>query len=237
MLDTGIGGGYGQYGTFQNGMGLTGFYVGSAYDTALLAADLKYKNSLLRGDLAYKVTAGPEGTHLIHLLSTPGSKNTLGGLAADDNYGWGKYHNCICWYTYYDVSTGDNGGDAMACAIENKDTILLTPDQVPLNKMQYELMNYPTQQIIRRLFIAESKIVVGNIRGYASGVVKIPQAELNLDYSMLLDQGKQEKESVINELKERLDRMLPWNMAQKQADMNDALMKTLEKTPLGFFVR
>ena len=98
-------------------------------------------------------------------------------------------------------------------------------------------MNYPTQQIIRRLFIAESKIVVGNIRGYASGVVKIPQAELNLDYSMLLDQGKQEKESVINELKERLDRMLPWNMAQKQADMNDALMKTLEKTPLGFFVR
>lgn len=36
---------------------LHGFYVGSAYDTALMSADLKYKNSLLRGDLAYKVTA------------------------------------------------------------------------------------------------------------------------------------------------------------------------------------
>lgn len=52
-----MGGGFGQYGNMGNGMGITGFYVGSAYDSALMAADLKYKNSLLRGDLAYKVTA------------------------------------------------------------------------------------------------------------------------------------------------------------------------------------
>ena len=52
---------------------LHGFYVGSDYDSALMAADLKYKNSMLRGDLAYKVTAGPEGTHILHLLSTPAS--------------------------------------------------------------------------------------------------------------------------------------------------------------------
>ena len=68
-LDTGIGGGFGQYGNMGNGMGITGFYIGSAYDTALMSVDLKFKNSLLRGDLAYMVTAGPEGTHLVHLLS------------------------------------------------------------------------------------------------------------------------------------------------------------------------
>ena len=38
-------------------------------------------------------------------------------------------------------------------------------------------------------------------------------------------------------MEERLYKIIPWNMSQKQADMNDALMKTLEKTPLGFFVR
>ena len=68
-LDTGMAGGFGQYGNMGNGMGITGFYVGSAYDTALMATDLKYKNSLLRGDLTYKVTAGPNGTHILHLLS------------------------------------------------------------------------------------------------------------------------------------------------------------------------
>jgi hypothetical protein len=234
MLDTGIGGGWGQYGTFQNGMGLIGFYVGSAYDTALLAADLKYKNSLLRGDLAYKVTAGPNGTHLVHLMSVPGSKNMLGGLSADDAYGWGRYVNCICWYTYYDVSTGEDGNTAEQCMLDNKDTLLITPDQVPLSKMHYELLNYPTQQIVRRLLIAEAKILLGNIRGYASGVVKIPEAEMQLDYQMLIDQGKQEKDTVLNELKERLDRMLPWNQMKNQADMNESLMNVLKMKAMPY---
>ena len=233
MLDTGIGGGYGQYGNFANGMGLIGFYVGSAYDTALLSADLKYKNSLLRGDLAYKVTAGPNGTHLVHLLSTPGSKNMLGGLSADDAYGWGRFINCICWYTYYDT-TGDGDNNADQCMLDNKDSVLLTPDQIPLEKMHYELLNNPTQQTIRRLLIAEAKILLGNIRGYASGVVKIPEAEMQLDYQMLIDQGKQEKDNVINELKERLDRMLPWNLMKNQADMNESLLNVLKMKAMPY---
>ena len=233
MLDTGIGGGYGQYGNFANGMGLIGFYVGSAYDTALLSADLKYKNSLLRGDLAYKVTAGPNGTHLVHLLSTPGSKNMLGGLSADDAYGWGRFINCICWYTYYDTS-GDGDNNADQCMLDNKDSVLLTPDQIPLEKMHYELLNNPTQQTIRRLLIAEAKILLGNIRGYASGVVKIPEAEMQLDYQMLIDQGKQEKDNVINELKERLDRMLPWNLMKNQADMNESLLNVLKMKAMPY---
>ena len=94
--------------------------------------------------------------------------------------------------------------------------------------MHYELLNYPTQQTIRRLLVAEAKILLGNIRGYASGVVKIPEAEMQLDYQMLLDQGKQEKEAVLNELKERLDRMLPWNLMKNQADMNQSLMEVLK---------
>ena len=226
-LDTGIAGGFGQYGNMGNGMGITGFYIGSSYDTALMAADLKYKNSLLRGDLAYKVTAGPNGTHLVHLMSTPGSPNMVGGLAADDTWGWNRYHHCFCWYLYYETSTsGDNTSEQ--CMLDNKDTILITPDQVPLNKMHYELLNYPTQQIVRRLLIAEAKILLGNIRGYASGVVKIPEAELNLDYQMLLDQGKQEKDAVIGELKERLERMLPWNQMKNQEDMNKSLLELLK---------
>ena len=138
-LDTGIGGGFGQYGNLGNGMGLTGFYVGSAYDTALMSVDLKYKNSLLRGDLAYKVTAGPDGTHLVHLMSVPGSPNMVGGVAADDTWGWNKYSNCYVWYTYYDVSNGTEE-DVDKCRIENRDDVVLTPEQVPFESMSYDLM-------------------------------------------------------------------------------------------------
>jgi len=235
-LDTGIGGGFGQYGNMGNGMGITGFYVGSAYDTALMSADLKYKNSLLRGDLAYQVTAGPDGTHLVHLLSVPGSPNMVGGIAADDTWGWNKYASCYVWYTYYDVSNASED-DIEQCRLDNKDDVILTPDEVPLDKMRYELMNNPSQQIIRRLLVAEAKILLGIIRGTYSGAVKIPEAEMQMDYNMLLEQGKSEKETVLNELKERLDRMTPWNLMEKQATMNDQLIKVLKNKPLGFYVR
>lgn len=235
-LDTGIGGGFGQYGNMGNGMGITGFYIGSAYDTALMSVDLKYKNSLLRGDLAYKVTAGPDGTHLVHLMSTPGSPNMVGGVAADDTWGWNKYSNCYVWYTYYDVSDGTEE-DIDKCRIENRDDVVLTPDQVPFESMSYDLMNYPTQQIIRKLLIAEAKITLGNIRGAFSGSVKIPNAEMTLDYRLFLDQGKDEKEKTLNELSERLTRMTPWELMKNQNEMNDQLMKVLKQKPLGFYAR
>ena len=235
-LDTGIGGGFGQYGNMGNGMGITGFYIGSAYDTALMSVDLKYKNSLLRGDLAYKVTAGRDGTHLVHLMSTPGSPNMVGGVAADDTWGWNKYSNCYVWYTYYDVSDGTEE-DIDKCRIENRDDVVLTPDQVPFESMSYDLMNYPTQQIIRKLLIAEAKITLGNIRGAFSGAVKIPNAEATLDYRLFLDQGKDEKEKTLSELSERLTRMTPWELMKNQNEMNDQLMKVLKQKPLGFYAR
>lgn len=235
-LDTGIGGGFGQYGNLGNGMGLTGFYVGSAYDTALMSVDLKYKNSLLRGDLAYKVTAGPDGTHLVHLMSVPGSPNMVGGVAADDTWGWNKYSNCYVWYTYYDVSDGTEE-DIDKCRIENRDDVVLTPEQVPFESMSYDLMNYPTQQIVRKLLIAEAKITLANIRGAYSGVVRIPQAEMTLDYRLFLEQGKEEKEKALTELSERLTRMTPWELMKNQNEMNDQIMKVLSQKPLGFYVR
>lgn len=234
-LDTGIGGGFGQFGNMGSGMGITGFYVGSAYDTALMSVDLKYKNSLLRGDLAYKVTAGPEGTRLIHLLSVPGSPNMVGGVAADDTWGWNRYASCYCWYTYYDISgSGDSTVDQ--CLLDNKDDVLITPDQVPMSKMRYELMNEPAQQTVRQLLVAEAMITLGIIRGTYSGEVKIPNAELKMEYQMFLDLGKQEKEKALEALVKRLDEMLPWNLMKNQAELTDNLKKVLNEKPLGFWV-
>ena len=55
------------------GMGV-GIWALPAADVATMATDLSYKQQLLRSDLVYKITAGPDGTHLLHLMSTPGSR-------------------------------------------------------------------------------------------------------------------------------------------------------------------
>jgi hypothetical protein len=155
----------------------------------------------------------------------------IGGVAADDTWGWNRYANYYVWYTYYDVSNGD----VDECRLENADDILITPDQVPLNKMQYEFFNDATKQTIRRLLVAEAMITLGIIRGTNSGVVKIPNAELQLDYNMLLDLGKTEKDRIYTELKERLEAMLPWNIMKNNAEMLDSLLNILNKKPMGFF--
>lgn len=235
MLDTGMGGGYSQFGNLGAGMGLTGFYIGSAYDTALMAADLKFKNSILRGDLAYKVTAGPDGTHIVHLLSTPGSPNMIGGVAADDSWGWSKYANCFVWYTYYDVSNSD--GDADSCRLANRDDILITPDQVPLEKMRYEFMNEPTRQIIRKLLVAEAATTLALIRGTYSGNVSIPDAELKMDYGIFKEMGDKLRTEAMDELKERLKEMLPWEQLKKAEEMSNSLVGILKQKPLGIYVR
>lgn len=235
MLDTGMGGGFAQFGNLGNGLGLTGFYIGSAYDSVLLSADLKYKNQLLRGDLCYKVTAGPDGTHIVHLLSTPGSPNMIGGVAADDSWGWSKYANCFVWYTYYDTGGGDGAADD--CRLANKGDILITPDQVPLDKMRYELFNEPTQQTIRNLLTAEAMITLSVIRGTYSGKVSIPNAELNMDYAMFRDMGEKLKEKTMEELTKRLESMLPWNMMKNMEDMTNSLINIQKNKPLGIYVK
>lgn len=232
-IDTGIGGGISQIGNMGMINGLGGFYFGSMYDIALTASSLKYANSMLRGDLTYKVTAGPDGTHIVHLLSTPGSKNAFKDVALDDTFGgWHRYIGCYVWYTYYDT-VGASKDEIDDCRIQNTD-VIISPDTVPLSEMQWGYLNQPAQTTVRQLLIAEAMITLGMVRGYASGKISIPNAELVLDYNMLLDLGKQEKQNTIEELRKYLEKLLPTNVIKNQAEMTENLVKLLSYKPLPF---
>lgn len=219
----GFAGGYGQAGGGSFGP-IGGFYIAQSYDIAYMATDLQYKNRLLRGDLTYKVTAGPEGTRILHLYSTPGSKLTFGNTY--NPMGGISLVGCEVWYTYYDTN-----GDADECRRQNPD-VIVSPDQVPLNKMELAYMNEPTKVTVRKIFFAKAKRALANVRGKFSGVIKIHEAEANLDYMMLMNQADKEYDAVMKELEERLDRMAPWNMLAKQAEMVENTKKVLSGTPM-----
>ena len=235
-VDTGIGGGFSQFANFGNGFGLGSFFFGSMYDVALTASSLKYANSMLRGDLCYRVTAGPDGTHLVHLLSTPGNKQNL-GVAMDDanlnGYGWANYVGCTIWYTYYD--TNGTSDDIDECRRTNKG-VIISPDQVPFDKMDYEYLNDNAQQYVRQFLTGEAMITLSFIRGYASGKIAIPEAEMQLDYAMLKEEGQRMKDKANESLNKFLEQLLPQNLLKNQADMLDATKKILDMTPLRFKV-
>lgn len=196
-------------------------------DIATMSADLSYKNQFIRSDLVYKVTAGPDGTHLVHLLSTPGSKITFG---AGGN-GYLGLQNCYCWYTYYDVS----GADADDCRKLNPD-VLLTPDQVPLDKLDYTMLNAPTKVIVRQLLFALACQTLALVWGKFSGNINLIASPLQMDYGQLMTLSDKEYERAMTTLKERLARMNPYETMKRQSELVDSLLQVKKAKPLGIMV-
>jgi hypothetical protein len=229
-IDVGFGGGYAQMGGGGTSGPIGGYYVMPAADIAYLATDMTYKQRLLKSDLVYKITAGPNGTRLLHLLSTPGS--TMSFNYAGINGGGLGLVGCTVWYTYYDVNSKE---EADKCRRENED-VILTPDQVPLSQIDYTYLNEPTKALIRQLLTAKAKIVEGNIRGTFSGKVNIPQAEMTMDYQMLHTQGEKEWDKAMERLDQRLDRLSAPNMMKTQAELAESINKVNQYTPLGIYI-
>lgn len=213
----GMGGGY--------GMG-AGTWAVQAIDVWMHAIDFSNKNQLFGGDLMFKVTAGPDGTHLIHLMSTPGSRIKWGA-------GRNQLSGCTCWYTYYDVS----GQDAEDCLRENADTIILSPDQVPLDKLDFMQLNSPTQQIVRQLLLAEAAETLAFVRGKFSGDINMINSALKMDYGILLSYGQREKDKAMDELKARLERLSPYYQMEKQAKLVQDTKDALKGVPLGIYMK
>jgi hypothetical protein len=210
------------------GMGV-GMWALPMADVAIMAADLSFKNQMIRSDLVYKVTAGPDGSHLIHLLSTPGSKLTFGAGGFPGMY---SLKDCYVWYTYYDTATAE---EADECARANAGDVILTPDRVQLSNIDYAFLNDPTKTIIRQLLIAKAKQTLGLVRGKFSGKVNIPQAEATMDYQMLNEQGKTEWDNTMKELTERLQRMKPSAILEEQAKIVETTMNIQKQIPLQIY--
>jgi hypothetical protein len=139
---------------------------------------------------------------------------------------------CTVWYTYYDTNTADEADEGRRM---NPD-VILTPDQVPLSKLDYTYLNEPTKVLVRQLLVAKAKETIGNIRGTFSGKVHIPQAELQMDYQMLINQGQQEYQKVMENLEKRLERLNPAAVLENQAKIIQQNLEIQKATPLGIFV-
>ena len=227
MAQTGIGAAMAFGGLTGGAMG-AGAWALPAYDIAALSVDLKAKQQIFRGELSYKVTAGPDGTHLVHLMSTPGSPFTFGQGGANML----GLNGCYCWYTYYDTTPDD----VDECRRVNPD-VILSPDQVPLEEMQYAYFNPPTKALIRRLFIGEAAETLGLTRGTFSGSINMLASPLTMDYQIFINMGQREKEEAMRSLDERLQRMSPYETLKRQAEMTQSITEIKKGIPLGLYIR
>lgn len=235
-IDTGFGGGMGQLGggmgTGGAGSGNMGYYIAPAFDILLAASDMNLKNRLIRSEMAHKITAGPNGTKLLHLMSTPGSKLSFGGGMGGNTIGGGiNLAGCQVWYHYYET-TPENIDQ---CLADNPDIIKM-PNQVQLSKLEYTDFNEPTKTLVRQLFIAEAKKALSRIRGKFGGIVGPPEAERTMDYESLLSEGNDEKREALERLDARLLRLSSTSQLERAAKEAEFLNQALKFKPLGFYI-
>lgn len=212
----GLGGvGFGGVGGFAQ-MGTSGsYFMLPAYDLLLRMQDRNIKNRLIGGELTYRITAAPEGKKLVHLYNVPGGKFDFGSI---------QQHNLKVWYWYYDTNDRDD------CLAKNKDIVKL-PSDVDTEELTWETINKPAQNWVRKFLIAWSKEVLGRIYAKYSGDLKIPEAEMKLEYQSLLTEGKDEKTKLLEELTLRLERLRPDKILQRKAEEAENLNKALKYRP------
>ena len=213
----GLGGvGFGGVGGFAQ-VGASGsYFLLPAFDLLLRMQDRNIKNRLIGGDLTYRITAGPEGTKIVHLYNVPGGRFDFGSVARN---------NWQVWYWYYDTFDRDD------CLAANKDIIKL-PSDVDVEQLVWGNLNKPAQNWVRKYFIAYCKEGLARIWGKFSGDLKVPDSEVKLDYQTLITEAKDEKSKAIEELMKRLERLNPENMMKRKADEAENLNRALKYRPM-----
>ena len=192
------------------------YFLLPAYDLLLRMQDRNIKNRLIGGELTYRITAGPEGTKLIHLYNTPGGRFDFGSVARN---------NWKVWYWYYDTLDRDD------CLAQNKDIVKL-PSDVETQQLLWGDMNRAAQNWARKCLIAYSKEGLARVWGKFSGDLKVPDSEVKLDYQSLLTEAKDEKLKIVEELMQRLERLRPDKLMLRKADEAENLNRALKYRPM-----
>lgn len=102
---------------------------------------------------------------------------------------------------------------------------------IPYNTIPYNTINSVGKQWIREMTLALCMITLGYIRGKARSI-PIPNADLELNYSDLLERGYAEKERLITQVREQLETLTYDSLVEKEANKSENLMRQLRGIPM-----
>jgi hypothetical protein len=198
-------------------------YVQPTYSLLLSAQDRDLKKRILQSELTYRITGGPNGTKLLYLYPVPGSKYEIAGS-------FGRHlEGSKVWYFYYDISEEER----QKCLEENDDTIKL-PSDVPVNVLTWDDLNSAARRSVRDLFIARCKITIGGIRGFFSGTVGPAEAQVQMDYRHLLEEGEKLKEETVTKLLESLQKISLVQLTEDRARIAENVNRERQFQPFMY---
>jgi hypothetical protein len=203
--------------------GLSASAVLPSYTTLLYAQDRLMRNRINLSESSYKITAGPDGTRLLHLYPVPGDTKEIPGSQGRTQTG------DKVWYWYYDT----NEAGRELCQEINSD-VIRTPDQVPSQLLSWSQLNVTARTRIRKFMIAAIGRMVASGLGFYKGEIPSPNSSgktISIDYALLGKVGTDSYQEVTKELLEALEKMSPLMVLKRKAEEAEAINRTIRFQP------
>jgi hypothetical protein len=185
----------------------TVFYVLPVFEDILRAGQLDLSNRVRRSNYSYRIIGTKIRIYPTPTVESPGIKKL--------------------WLR---VMLG--GSDPFSSPFDD-DTFYGTSNisNVPFGNLTFNNVNSIGRQWIRQYCLALCKELLGLIRSKFN-TVPIPGGDLQLNGSDLVNQAQSEKERLVTQFKEQLDKLTQNAMLTRAADDAEALMRLLKLTPM-----
>lgn len=102
---------------------------------------------------------------------------------------------------------------------------------IPFGNITYSNINAMSRQWIRQYTMALCKETLGLVRSKFS-TVPIPGSDLSMNGADLISQGREDKQRLIEGLKETLDRLTYQKLLEADAAQSDTMLNILKKVPI-----
>lgn len=132
------------------------------------------------------------------------------------------------WFQYVIVNDADVGFTDSVNKITDH-------HNVPYNNLVYSYINSVGKQWIKKFFLAICKEILGHIRGKYQ-TVPIPNSSVTLDGDSLRTEAQTEKQKLIEELKETLEKTNRRYQLESKNEEDDNLQKIIGKIPLPIYI-
>lgn len=140
-------------------------------------------------------------------------------------------HDMKIWIDYYVESDKDITNFLSGSRYQ----YVSDPSDVPYEFCQYCKINQPGKQWIKKYFLALCKETLGRILQKYS-TVPIPGGEVTLDGAELRSEAKEEKDALLEKLRDMLEKTLRVNQLENKDKESDAMNKMLSKVPLHIYI-
>jgi hypothetical protein len=137
------------------------------------------------------------------------------------------------YFDYYVVD--DKYASITSGSIASSSAVASDYSNVPFTNIPYSGINSVGRQWIFKYTLALAKELLGNIRDkYES--IPIPDAEVRLNGSELIQQGREEKEALMTQLRETLEQTGKKAQLEKEKENAQAMQEIFQKIPLPIYI-